>query len=207
MDLQDFEDLGSGLEDGSSMDVNIAASELECWADGLSERDEEESGSEAETTLGEMIELHKVVLDLESSLVFGNSVQDIDHAYILYCEYGHTKGFSVRRGEQRYFGKSDVLRWKKYLCSAAGMPDCKGPVSHISAYKKLITHTGCKSKIIKCKGDGGGWAVTQFITEHNYALVPVELSYMLRSCRHLTYAKSSLIDALTSFDVGVSSVY
>lgn len=76
-------------------------------------------------------EAEKSILEFENNLSVGKSVEDIEQAYLLYCEYGRTKGFSARCGEQRYVGKSDLIRWKEYLCSSAGMPDNKSSSNRV----------------------------------------------------------------------------
>lgn len=42
---------------------------------------------------------------IEQRLEIGSVVDSLDQAYLLYCEYGRCKGFSVRKGDQSYFHK------------------------------------------------------------------------------------------------------
>lgn len=75
-----------------------------------------------ETGVGGLDSNAKITAELEAKLEGGACFGSLEQAHIFYCEYGRQKGFSVRRGDQRYKGTSEDLRWKEFVCYCAGAP-------------------------------------------------------------------------------------
>lgn len=115
--------------------------------------------------------------EIERSLGVGSIFADQEQVYVLYCEYARCKGFSVRRGEQRYVGRSDEIRWKEFICSWAGLPDCKSSIGRASC-KKRVTRTDCKAKIRVSRLARGTWSVSIFEMNHNHEMLPIRGIYV-----------------------------
>lgn len=145
-----------------------------------------------------------LVADIEQRLEVGSSLESIDQAYLLYCEYARCRGFSVRKGDQCYFHKTAEIRMKEYKCSCEGLTDEKRSQGMLAAYKKQMTRTNCKAKLRVVRTKEGPWKVSSFYKDHNHELVPFEQSYLLRSARNLSHAKKSVLEALNAAGIGVS---
>ncbi|CAA0836552.1 Unknown protein [Striga hermonthica] len=72
---------------------------------------------------GEVQSSNNLVDVLEAKLAVGALVNSIEDAYLLYCQYAHAKGFSVRKGDQRCFPRSSEIQLKIFGCSCAGEKD------------------------------------------------------------------------------------
>lgn len=155
-----------------------------------------------------------LLAEIEEKLEVGSSLESLDQVYILYCEYGRRLGFSVKKGSQRYssakkgqnsheIGSTDV-NMKMYHCSCEGLPDNKRSRGRIAAYKKQVTRTNCRARLRVVRDSEGRWTVTVFCKDHNHELVPADKSYLLRSARDLSHAKSSVSEALNAAGIGMS---
>ncbi|XP_073138977.1 protein FAR1-RELATED SEQUENCE 5-like [Henckelia pumila] len=69
---------------------------------------------------------------LESKILEGTIVKSVEDAYLLYCQYTHAKGFSVRKGDQR----------------------------NLIVHVKPITRTNCKAKLKITREKDGEWQST-----------------------------------------------
>lgn len=58
--------------------------------------------------------------EFEQRLAVDQTIKNIDDAYLLYCEYAHSKGLSARRGKEAYFSGSKDLYMKEFECSSQG---------------------------------------------------------------------------------------
>ncbi|XP_057802906.1 protein FAR1-RELATED SEQUENCE 5-like [Salvia miltiorrhiza] len=131
-------------------------------------------------------------------------VDEVWKIHVLYCHYAHLTGFSVRKGEQRYFGKDGPIQFKEFLCSCSGLTDPSRLSSRGPVYKKMITRTDCPAKLIVQRYDLGPFSVLDFQSEHNHELVPKDQAYLLRSNRMLTYGHKALLEAMQSAGIAVS---
>ncbi|XP_073019263.1 protein FAR1-RELATED SEQUENCE 5-like [Primulina eburnea] len=98
-----------------------------------------------------------VVDILENKLAVGSIVNSVEEAYLLYCQYAHAKGFSVRKGDQRCFPKTNELQSKEFNCSCEGKKDEKCSSKRIPVYQKLITRTKCKARLKITREKEGVW--------------------------------------------------
>lgn len=144
---------------------------------------------------------------IEKRLEVGSIIDSLDHAYLLYCEYGRCKGFSVRKGDQSYFYKTSEIRMQEYECSCQGLTDDERSCGKVAAYKKQITRTDCKAKLRVVRERDEPWKVCSFHKDHNHRLVPIRESYLLRSSCCLSHAKKSILEALNAIGIGVSRAY
>ncbi|KAH6764691.1 hypothetical protein C2S51_015940 [Perilla frutescens var. frutescens] len=117
-----------------------------------------------------------------------------EQAYLLYCEYGRCRRFSVR----------NELRWKEFECSCEGRPDDKRSKGRVASYRKQITRSNCKAKLQIGREKNLQWTVHKFVKEHNHEMLGTYQAYLLRSARQLSHAKQSLDEALKSASIGVS---
>ncbi|KAH6794924.1 hypothetical protein C2S52_005401 [Perilla frutescens var. hirtella] len=140
----------------------------------------------------------------ERSLEPSSLIEDIDEAYVLYCEYAHCKGFSVRKGCQKYFDNSSEMRMKVFNCSCEGQPDIKKSNSRLGVYKKQVTRTNCKARLRLLRPRDGLWTVFVFEKVHNHELLNPDQSYLLRSARHLQGPKKSILEALLSTGISMT---
>lgn len=148
-----------------------------------------------------------LVANIEERLEIGSSLESLDQAYLLYCEYARCRGFSVRKGDQCYFHKTAEIRMKEYKCSCEGQTDEKRSQGILAAYKKQMTRTNSKAKLRVVRTKDGPWKVSSFYKNHNHELVPFEQSYLLRSARNLSHAKKSVLEALNASGIGVSKAF
>lgn len=88
-----------------------------------------------------------LIADLEQKLEVGFAFGSLDQAYLFYCEYGRQKGFSVRRGDQKYVGKTRTIMWKEFLCHCVGAPNSGEDRDEVGEYRKQIKRTQCAAKI------------------------------------------------------------
>lgn len=146
------EDLG--LEDFKvSDDVDISSNDsggddigFELWSPGGVDK----KPSEASGSIGGPLRAHpipnlyhamdevSISSEFEQTLAIGRCVHCFDEVYSLYCEFGRFKGFSVRRGRQRFSGNSESIKWKEYICSCAGKPDTNSEKVRLSKFKKRV---------------------------------------------------------------------
>ncbi|XP_073053926.1 protein FAR1-RELATED SEQUENCE 5-like [Primulina eburnea] len=146
-----------------------------------------------------------VVDILENKLAVGSIVNSVEEAYLLYCQYAHAKGFSVRKGDQRCFPKTNELQSKEFNCSCEGMKDEKCSSKRIPVYQKLITRTKCKARLKITREKEGVWRVSIFLEEHNHEMFALDQTHLLRSARNLSHAKKSTLEAMVNAGISVSN--
>ncbi|KAK6162455.1 hypothetical protein DH2020_002296 [Rehmannia glutinosa] len=146
-----------------------------------------------------------VVNELESKLAVGNVMRNVDDAYLLYCNYAHAKGFSVKKGDQRYFPRTNELQAKEFECSCEGVKDEKRSNQRLPIYQKPITRTKCKTKLRITREKGGEWKVSRFDTEHNHEMVAADQTHLLRSSCNLSHAKKSTLEAMVNAGISVAN--
>ncbi|KAH6797120.1 hypothetical protein C2S52_021674 [Perilla frutescens var. hirtella] len=116
-------------------------------------------------------------------------------------------GFSVKKGTQNYFNKTNEIRMKVYQCSCEGKPDNKRSVGKLADYKKMVTRTDCKAMLRVSRERDGPWTICRFYKEHNHELLSPDQSYLLRLARNMSHAKKSILEALNSAGIGVSRAF
>ncbi|KAM0823151.1 hypothetical protein ACQ4PT_071062 [Festuca glaucescens] len=122
-----------------------------------------------------------------------------EQAYRLYCDYGHSMGFSVRKGKQYYFTGTKVIRTKDYYCSKEGLKDDEQLTE--ANFNKPETRTNCKAMVRFRVDSEGQWRVIQIIPEHNHELVPPEEIHLLRSVRTLSVPKPGVLNAMVNAEI------
>ncbi|KAH6775855.1 hypothetical protein C2S52_013416 [Perilla frutescens var. hirtella] len=142
---------------------------------------------------------------LKNRLAPSSEMESLDAAYILYCEYAPHVGFSVRKGSQGYFTKSDDIRMKLYHCACEGQTDNKSSLQHVPAYKKQQRRTDCKARLrVVWEHIEAPWKVSVFKKEHNHELYAPDQTYLLRSVRNMSHAQKSILEQLNVAGIGVS---
>ncbi|XP_073120803.1 protein FAR1-RELATED SEQUENCE 5-like [Henckelia pumila] len=142
---------------------------------------------------------------LENRLRVGQIVRSVEDAYLLYCNYAHAKGFSVKKGDQRYFTGTKELQAKDFECSCQGGKDEKCSSERIPIYLKPTSRTRCKAKLRITRQNGGEWKVAKFVIEHNHEMVMADQRHLLRSSRNISYAQKSTLEAMVSAGISVAS--
>lgn len=71
-------------------------------------------------------------------------------------------------------------------------------------YEKQVIRTDCKAKIRVSRVGGDPWRVIFFLKSYNHDLVRPEQSYLLRSARHMSHARQSVLEVMHSAGIGVS---
>lgn len=94
--------------------------------------------------------------EFEDRLAVGRIIISPEDAYLLYCEYGRVKGFSVRKGKQEYFhDNSRELYMKEFACSCKGIKDEKCSVKGKQPISSRVDYrSGCPTRIAwegKCR--------------------------------------------------------
>ncbi|KAK6147596.1 hypothetical protein DH2020_018508 [Rehmannia glutinosa] len=164
-----------------------------------------------EPPMPEHIEVHNedIVDEFERRLAVGQRVKNPEDAYLLYCEYGCMKGFSVRKGKQAYFhDNSGELYMKEFDCSCNGTKDEKRNTKYKQAiYLKMETRTGCTARLRIGRKKNEEWRVIIFDIEHNHDMVAADQRYMLRSARNISYAKGDTLKALVDAGFSIANAY
>ncbi|XP_047331589.1 protein FAR1-RELATED SEQUENCE 5-like [Impatiens glandulifera] len=146
-----------------------------------------------------------VVDVLESKLLVGTIVSNLEDVYLLYCQYAHAKGFSVRKSDQRCFPHTNELQSKEFNCSCEGLKDEKRSSNKIPVYQKLVTRTNCKAKLKITREKAGEWKVSRFVMEHNHEMFAPDQTHLLRSARNISYAKKSTLEAMVNAGISISN--
>lgn len=132
---------------------------------------------------------------------------DVEQAFVFYCEYARHKGFIVRRGDQRYVGNTQIIRWKEFVCSCAGKPCGKFSNGRTGRCRKPILRSDCKAKIRVHPLKSGAWKISTFQKEHNHPLINKNQANLLRSSRKLSDPRKGLLEAMISDGITVGNVY
>ncbi|XP_057785251.1 protein FAR1-RELATED SEQUENCE 5-like [Salvia miltiorrhiza] len=93
------------------------------------------------------------------------------------------------------------------LYTQYGYPDNKRSVGRIASYKKQVSRTNCKARLRVVREEDGPWRVSVFFKQHNHELVSPDQSYTLRSARHMSFAKKSVLDAFRAAGIQISRAY
>ncbi|XP_073285274.1 protein FAR1-RELATED SEQUENCE 5-like [Primulina huaijiensis] len=142
---------------------------------------------------------------LESKLEVGQVVNSVEDTYLLYCQYAHAKGFSVMKGDQRYFSQTNELQSKEFHCSCEGLKDEKCSSKRIPVYQKPVVRTQCKAKLKITREKGCEWWVSRFFEEHNHEMFAPDQTHLLRSARNISHAKKSTLEAMVNAGISVSN--
>lgn len=145
--------------------------------------------------------ISELIGQIEDKLESGCALPGLEQVYLFYCEYARLKGFCVRRGDQRYVGNTKDMRWKEFVCSSSGQPFTSS--SKVAKYQKQVTRTECNAKI-RVHPVGCEWKITRFSKDHNHTLVPTDQTFLLRSSRHLTESRHSVIQSMRSVGIPVN---
>ncbi|XP_012836749.1 PREDICTED: protein FAR1-RELATED SEQUENCE 5-like [Erythranthe guttata] len=158
---------------------------------------------------GSKVHNKSLIEEFEHKLTVGQIVTSPENAYLLYCEYGRIKGFSVRKGKQEYFhDNSRELYMKEFECSCKGTKDEKrSNKGKQPIYLKMETRFGCRARLRVGRKKNEEWKVVIFDIEHNHDMVAPDQSYMLRSARNISYVKGDTLKALVDAGFSVANAY
>lgn len=121
-----------------------------------------------------------------------------------YCDYGRQKGFSVRRGDQRYKGKTDNIRWKEFVCHFAGLQYADVNNGCTTGSSKQVKRSQCLAKIRINPTASGVWKNTLFVKEHNHPLLARDQTYLMRSSRTLLGSRLGVLQAMKAADASTT---
>ncbi|KAG8375170.1 hypothetical protein BUALT_Bualt10G0072500 [Buddleja alternifolia] len=147
-----------------------------------------------------------IVEELEIRLGVGQVMKSTEDTYLLYCKYAHAKEFGVKKGDQRYFTGTKEIQAKEFECSCQGTKDEKCSNDRVPVYQKLITRTGCKTRLRVGREKGGEWKVTRFVLEHNHEMIAAGQTHLLRSSRNISHAQKLTMEALVNAKIPLASV-
>ncbi|XP_073119614.1 protein FAR1-RELATED SEQUENCE 5-like [Henckelia pumila] len=154
----------------------------------------------------EVSSTNSIADELESKLLVGEVVRSVEDAYLLYCNYAHAKGFSVKKGDQRYFPGTTELQAKYFECSCEDSKDEKRSNEKVPVYLKPTSRSKCKAKLRITRQKGGEWKVGRFVVDHNHDMVAVDQRHLLRSSRNISHAQKSTLEAMVNAGISVSNV-
>ncbi|KAG8379915.1 hypothetical protein BUALT_Bualt07G0139000 [Buddleja alternifolia] len=161
-----------------------------------------------ESSLSKHQEVHSVsslIHERENRLAIGQVMKSVEDTYLLYCKYAHAKGFSVRKGDQKHFPRSNELQAKELECSCEGVKDERRSRGRIPDYQKPITRTKCKARIRIGREKGKEWRVTRFVIEHNHEMVATDQTHLLRSSRNISHAQKSTLEAMVNAGISTAT--
>ena len=96
----------------------------------------------------------------------GKTVNDLEEAYNLYCDYAHSLGFIVRGSKQYFSRKPPKLKREEFCCCKRGLKNNKR--ENEKTFMKRDTRIGCEAMIAFVLNEDGIWTVAKFIKEHNH---------------------------------------
>ncbi|XP_059284934.1 protein FAR1-RELATED SEQUENCE 5-like [Lycium ferocissimum] len=170
--------------------ANNAESDAELLEDIRAE-DENEKKNQEEVS-------EDVIIELEGKMK-NQIVKDEKEAYMLYCEYAHSKGFSVRKDKQYYFQGSEVVREKRFVCYRHGEKDERLRKSSKVSCNHIDTRSKCPAMIIfKRQIPNSPFTVDRFIKEHNHEMASPKKRHLLKSARSITKAKKLVIENMVN---------
>ncbi|KAI3459283.1 hypothetical protein Pfo_015946 [Paulownia fortunei] len=179
---------------------------------------EENHGAEAADSYGEQFPFQEsstpkppevqpvssLIDELESRLTVGQVMKSVEDAYLLYCNYAHAKGFSVKKGDQRYFPCSSELQAKDFECSCEGVKQERHSNDRILVSQNSI-RTKCKARFKVGREKGGEWRVTRFMMEHNHEMFAADQIHLLRSSRNISHAQKSTLEAMVNARISIAN--
>ncbi|CAI9090737.1 OLC1v1025564C1 [Oldenlandia corymbosa var. corymbosa] len=181
------------LDDALCMEVTSA----------LKEYGEDNSGNElgVDNVMLEEDALHKEISsvtknnDLAVFTLVGKTARSEKEAYDLYNDHARLIGFSVRVGKQKFRGKTDKVRMKKFCCNHEGYKRSSG--NGDVCHERVNFRFGCPAYIQFTVDKDGLWTCTKHLVDHNHDLVPNEMIGLLRSQREVDENDMKIIRDMT----------
>ncbi|XP_070016448.1 protein FAR1-RELATED SEQUENCE 5-like [Nicotiana sylvestris] len=131
-------------------------------------------------------------------------VRDEDEAYNLYCEYAHSKGFSVRKDKQYYFQGGVVIREKR----SHGEKDERQKKPSKTSCSHIDTRSNCPAMIsFKRQFPNSPFMVDRFVKEHNHEMASPKNRHLLRSARSITKTKGLVIENMVNAGIKPTATY
>ncbi|CAI9089850.1 OLC1v1024497C1 [Oldenlandia corymbosa var. corymbosa] len=191
------------LDDALRMEVTFA----------LKECGEDNSGNElgVDNVMVEEDALHKEISsvtknnDLAVFTLVDKTARSEKEAYDLYNDHARLIGFSVRVGKQKFRGKTDKVRIKKFCCNREGYKRSgeNGDVCH----ERINFWCGCPAYIHFTVDKDGLWTCTKHLVDHNHDLVPNEMIGLLRSQREVDENDMKIIRDMTRSGIPLVDAY
>ncbi|KAI0501330.1 hypothetical protein KFK09_016274 [Dendrobium nobile] len=124
-------------------------------------------------------------------------------AYVKYCQYAHTHGFSVRKEHLSYWPNSRKLKSKVFVCSKSGFKKDTEKIQKVK-FRKSSTRTGCPVMVRFSVCEDGIWTVKNLVETHNHELAKSDDQHLLRSSRHITEENASVLKSMA--DAGIRTI-
>ncbi|CAI9106427.1 OLC1v1005580C1 [Oldenlandia corymbosa var. corymbosa] len=178
-----------------------------------SECGEDNSGNElgVDNMMVEEDTLHKEISyvmknnDLAVFTLVGKTTRSEKKAYDLYNDHARLIGFSVRVGKQKFRGKTDKVRMKKFCYNREGYKKSggNGDVCH----ERINFRCGCPAFIHFTVDKDDLWTCTKYLVDHNHDLVPNEMIGLLRSQREVDENDMKIIKDMTRSGIPLVDAY
>ncbi|XP_015078453.1 protein FAR1-RELATED SEQUENCE 5-like [Solanum pennellii] len=133
-------------------------------------------------------------------------IKDEQEAYKIYCQYAHSKGFSVRKDKQYYFTCGLVVREKRFVCYWHGEKDERQRKSS----KTSCTHidTRCPAMIsFEQQLPSNPFMIDRFVTEHNHEMASPKKRHLLRSAHLIPKTKGLVIENMINAGIKPRTTY
>ncbi|CAI9095018.1 OLC1v1030870C1 [Oldenlandia corymbosa var. corymbosa] len=179
----------------------------------LKEYGEDNSGNElgVDNVMVEEDSLHKKILsvtknnDLAVFTLVGKTARSEKETYDLYNDHARLIAFSVRVGKQKFRGKTDKVRMKKFYCNREGYKRSggNGDVCH----ERINFRCGCPAYIHFTVDKDGLWTCTKHLVDQNHDLVPNEMIGLLRSQREVDENDMKIIRDMTMSGIPLVDAY
>lgn len=102
----------------------------------------------------------------------GMTFPSLEDARDFYYEYAKRTGFTIRTNRIRHSLKNMAIIGRDFVCSREGFRAAKHALRKDRVLPpRPVTREGCKAMIRLAARDGGKWAVTKFVREHNHKLL------------------------------------
>ncbi|XP_065865173.1 protein FAR1-RELATED SEQUENCE 1 [Euphorbia lathyris] len=102
----------------------------------------------------------------------GMTFPSLEDARDFYYEYAKREGFTIRTNRIRHSLKNMAVIGRDFVCSREGFRAAKHALRKDRVLpSRPVTREGCKAMIRLAARDGGKWAVTKFVQEHNHKLM------------------------------------
>ncbi|CAI9115334.1 OLC1v1016215C1 [Oldenlandia corymbosa var. corymbosa] len=191
------------LDDALRMEVTSA----------LKECGEDNSGNKlgVDNVMVEEDALHKEISsvtknnDLTVFTLVGKTARSEKEAYDLYNDRARLIGFSVRVGKQKFRGKTDKVRMKKFGCNCEGYKRSSG--NGDVCHERINFWCGCPAYIHYTVDKDGLWTCTKHLVDHNHDLVPNEMIGLLRSQREVDENDMKIIRDMTRSGIPLVDAY
>ncbi|CAI9102818.1 OLC1v1001163C1 [Oldenlandia corymbosa var. corymbosa] len=143
--------------------------------------------------------------DLAVFTLVGKTARSEKEAYDLYNDHARLIGFSVRVGKQKFRGKTDKVRMKKFCCNREGYKRSSG--NGDVCHERINFWCGCPAYIHFIVHKDGLWTCTKHLVDHNHDLVSNEMIGLLLSQREVDENDMKIIRDMTRSGIPLVDAY